>query len=203
MQTSEYGELFREEASELLEELEQALLALEKEPDNREVVHQIFRALHTIKGSGAMFGFDLLAGFAHELENAYDQVRQGHLAVSKELIDLTLRSLDLIRQALRPENAQKFSGEEQGLLRDLSRLLLSDTVEELLQEKQARPTSGGTPEPPPPEQVHLYRIRFIPDRRIADLGVDLNDLLQGLRELGECEIIAQTRDIPVWDSFNP
>ena len=67
MQTSEYGELFREEASELLEELEQALLALEKEPDNREVVHQIFRALHTIKGSGAMFGFDLLAGFAHEL----------------------------------------------------------------------------------------------------------------------------------------
>ena len=70
---------FREEARELLVELESVLLELNEQRQDAEMVGRVFRALHTIKGSGAMFGFDALAAFAHRLENAFDEVRKGRL----------------------------------------------------------------------------------------------------------------------------
>ena len=68
---------FREEADELLVDLEAAMLELEETPDDSDCVDRAFRAMHTIKGSGAMFGFDKLAAFTHHLENAFDLVRSG------------------------------------------------------------------------------------------------------------------------------
>jgi HPt (histidine-containing phosphotransfer) domain-containing protein len=68
-------EVFRQEASELFEVLEGALLDLGQRPDDRELVDSAFRALHTIKGSGAMFGFDKVASFTHEFETAFDPTR--------------------------------------------------------------------------------------------------------------------------------
>ena len=73
---------FREEARELLVELESVLLELNEQPGDEGLVGRVFRALHTLKGSGAMFGFDALAAFAHKLENAFDEVRKGHLTVT-------------------------------------------------------------------------------------------------------------------------
>jgi len=63
-------------------------------------VSRIFRGLHTIKGSGAMFGFEKLASFTHNLETAFDEVRTGRLQIGAELIDLTLAALDQIRALL-------------------------------------------------------------------------------------------------------
>ena len=62
------AEVFRQEASELFETLETTLLDLGLRPDDRDLVDSAFRALHTIKGSGAMFGFDKVAAFTHEFE---------------------------------------------------------------------------------------------------------------------------------------
>src|SRR3990167_206788 len=100
MADTEYAEIFREESGELLEELETSLLELEKEPADLKIVSRVFRAMHTIKGSGAMFGFDDIAGFTHHVETALDKVRDGSVPVSKELIDLTLASRDHIRALL-------------------------------------------------------------------------------------------------------
>ena len=99
MADTEYAEVFREEAGELLEELETSLLELEKDPADLKIVSRVFRAMHTIKGSGAMFGFDDIAGFTHHVETALDKVRDGTVPVSTELIDLTLASRDHIREA--------------------------------------------------------------------------------------------------------
>ena len=100
MADSEYAEVFREEAGELLEELETSLLELEKDPADLSIVSRVFRAMHTIKGSGAMFGFDDIAGFTHHVETALDKVRDGTVPVSTELINLTLASRDHIRALL-------------------------------------------------------------------------------------------------------
>ena len=59
---------FLEEAAELLKELEHSLLELEERPDDSELVGRVFRAMHTLKGSGAMFGFTGLSAFTHRLE---------------------------------------------------------------------------------------------------------------------------------------
>ena len=61
------------------------------------MIGRVFRALHTIKGSGAMFGFDQMAAFTHDVENAFDLVRGGRLAVTPELIGITLAARDHIR----------------------------------------------------------------------------------------------------------
>ena len=83
---------YREEAAERIAELEEALLELDRRPDDAELVDQAFRALHTVKGSGAMFGYDALAAFAHEVESVFDAVRAGRLPVTPALVGLALES---------------------------------------------------------------------------------------------------------------
>ena len=72
-----HKEVFKEEAHELLTELETVLLELETTPDDEDLLGRAFRAMHTIKGSGAMFGFDDVAEFTHEIETVFDKVRDG------------------------------------------------------------------------------------------------------------------------------
>ncbi len=74
--------LFIEEARELIGAIETSLLVLEKEPDREDLVNEVFRALHTIKGSGAMFGFEDMTAFAHGLESLFDDIRKGALAIT-------------------------------------------------------------------------------------------------------------------------
>ena len=105
------AETYRQEAQDLLEQLEQSLLDLERSPEDPELVNAAFRALHTIKGSGAMFGFDNVASFTHHVETAFDQVRQGRLTVGPDLIALTLEARDHIRALIfSPEEANAATG---------------------------------------------------------------------------------------------
>jgi two-component system chemotaxis sensor kinase CheA len=94
---SDPAETFRLEAQDLLEVLEQALLDLEQTPDDRDLVDTAFRALHTLKGSGAMFGFTKAAGFIHHVETAFDRVRKGTVPPSRELVAVTLAAKDHMR----------------------------------------------------------------------------------------------------------
>ncbi len=91
---------FREEALELLSELEASLIELEKAPGDAEIISSIFRAFHTLKGSGAMCGFDEISQFTHHIETVYNLVRNKKITADKLLIDLTLTSCDLIHRMI-------------------------------------------------------------------------------------------------------
>ncbi|VAW27601.1 Signal transduction histidine kinase CheA, partial [hydrothermal vent metagenome] len=91
---------FVNEANDLLESLEEALLKLENHPDDQEQLNMAFRVMHSLKGTGAMFGFDELSAFTHEMENLYDMLRSGKRKINKKVIDLTFQSIDLIRRLL-------------------------------------------------------------------------------------------------------
>lgn len=95
-----FKQAFQEEAREILMELESALLELNDRQGDAELVGRAFRALHTIKGSGAMFGFDEIASFTHHIENAFDQVRNGRLNATTDLISLSLAAVDQIKAML-------------------------------------------------------------------------------------------------------
>jgi len=99
---------FRQEAVDLLAQLEGVLLDMEATPDDRALVDTAFRALHTLKGSGAMFGFDALAAFTHHIETTFDQVRLGKLEVCRELVSLTLAAADHIVPITRVPNSRPF-----------------------------------------------------------------------------------------------
>lgn len=95
-----HEQTFREETGELLGELEHALLELEQEPQNPEPVGQVFRVLHTLKGSAAMVGFSALAQLVHELESIYEGGRAGKLPVGRTLISRTLVVRDGFKRLL-------------------------------------------------------------------------------------------------------
>ena len=95
-----FKETFREEAEELLAQLESILLELEAAPTDQELINAAFRAVHTVKGSAGMFGFERVGRFTHDLESLLDACRNGKRLVDKGIVDLTLKARDKIRSML-------------------------------------------------------------------------------------------------------
>ncbi|HET9314403.1 MAG TPA: chemotaxis protein CheA, partial [Vicinamibacteria bacterium] len=90
-------EIFLAETDEGLAAMEESLVALESAPDDSELVHSIFRVVHTIKGGAAIVGFAGVVELAHGLEDALDQVRDRAVAVTPALITILLKSVDALR----------------------------------------------------------------------------------------------------------
>ena len=103
-----HAEAFVQEAIELLEVLESSLLELEENPKDEELIQKIFRALHTIKGSGGMFGFDAVSAFVHNIETIYDKIRNGKQPVTIEIIDATLKACDQISIMVKSEKDKSY-----------------------------------------------------------------------------------------------
>lgn len=193
--TNEYADVFKEETYEILEELEKSLLELEADPGNPDTVAKVFRAIHTIKGSGAMFGFDMLSSFAHEVENAYELVRDGQITANKHLIDLTLAARDFIKIALENETPDAESMEQK-------ERIISGLAEFI---------AAAAPAPPPPEPPETegtgsettYRIRFHPYADIMEKGTDLIALIKELHGLGTCHAAAHLSDLPPLEGMDP
>lgn len=196
-----HRQAYIEEAAELLAELEVSLLELEQRPDDRELVGRVFRALHTIKGSGAMFGFDAISSFTHELETVFDAVREGRNRVTDELIGVTLDARDYIQQLLRaPEGADdELAAAAARLLNRLRQVVpAGGQIERASTDAIARLDPATNANEP-----HTYRIRFDPNRDIFLSGTNPIALLRELRALGECSLAAHLDRIPLLADFKP
>ena len=89
---------FIPEARDLLDRASNGVLALEREPGARDVVDDVFRAVHTLKGTSGLFDVAPLISLAHAAEDLLDRVRSGELDLNSEMVDSLLTSLDLIGQ---------------------------------------------------------------------------------------------------------
>jgi len=194
MTTLDPTEVFRQEASELLETLETVLLDLCQRPDDRELVDSAFRALHTIKGSGAMFGFDKVAAFTHEFETAFEQVRKGEIKPTQELISVALAAKDYIRALIEaPDGTDSIIGE--AILDDLRQFVAPNApaVSVTTAETPAATAKG-------PVGWHLH-LEF--DSQILRNGSNPLDLLDDLCKLGPCFAIPVTDAVPLLDALEP
>ena len=187
-------DIFRQEAAELLEQLEQALLDLEQSPDDRDLVNTAFRALHTIKGSGAMFGFEQVAAFAHEFESAFDRVRKGETAADHDLIAIALNAKDFIRSQIeRPEETDAVIGV--CILADLRKLIAG-----------AGGRASSAPEasaPEPAASATTWRLRFRFNKDVLVNGSNPLLLIDELRGLGECRVTVQCDGVPPLADMEP
>ena len=113
--------IFRQEATELLHSIEKGLMDLEARPSDTELINSIFRSMHTIKGSGAMFGFTELSQFVHEFETAFDDLRNGRAVVTYDLIGLSLQACDQIGKLM--QNTEGTEAENRRILANLGRLM--------------------------------------------------------------------------------
>ncbi len=103
----EYKDIFLEEVEEQIEILNNALLALEKENDNIDHLHAIFRVTHTLKSSAAFVGLNDLSDFAHKVESMLQKILDGKIAPESEIINILFESFDTIKDYI-----SKFSREE-------------------------------------------------------------------------------------------
>lgn len=179
-------EIFRTEARDLLEEIEQGLLDLVEGTDDRELINAVFRGLHTLKGSGAMFGFDALAAFTHHCETAFDRVRKGEVRATPDLITAVLNARDHMR-ALVEDGAVGREAEGEELLADLHRVLaLADG-----------PAAADAADPT------TWRIGFSLPANAMVNGINPLALLAELRSLGACEVVASTDAVPMLGELVP
>jgi len=196
-----HQETFKEEAYELLAELEDSLLAMEQTPEDQELMSRVFRALHTIKGSGAMFGFEEIAAFTHEVETVFDLVRNGQIEITKDLVDLSLAARDEIKTLLdgsKPGNAAR----RQEIIAAIRELM--PVIQEDGEEHQPGPPASPEEEALPAQGPSLtYWIHFRPLAEIFLTGTNPLTLFKELRELGECNVFANTEAISSLAQINP
>ncbi len=189
---------FVEEARDLLAELETSLLELERAPDDLDLLHKIFRALHTIKGSGAMFGFDDITAFTHDVESVFDRLRNGLFRVNRQLLDLSLRACDHIRALLDIP-----PGQEAGLARDGRDILdglraFGGEPEPAAPPRTAEPAPGARPAAP-----RIFRLRFKPRADMLATGNNPLHLIEDVRAMGDCRLYVHVEDVPELAALKP
>ncbi len=190
---------YLEEARELLADLEASLLELEQTPEDVDLLHKIFRALHTIKGSGAMFGFDDIAAFTHDVESIFDRVRNGLLAVDRRLLDLSLRACDHIRFLLDPE-----AGREGELAASGADILSGFRAFGGEAAPEAQPAAAPvlSPAATASDVCRIFRLRLRPHADMLASGNNPLHLIEDLRALGECRFYLHAEAVPELDALD-
>lgn len=198
-------ETFLQEAEELLLEMEDSLLMLEDNPEDSEVINSVFRAMHTIKGSAGLFGFDEVVKFTHEAETVLDLARTGERDVDPVLISILLNCKDHTSKLLEfcvmdldaplPQNLQEVGD-------DLILKLTGKPVE--------KKTEVTINEIPPSKELSeqaladdwLISLEFKEDA--LRNGMDPLSFLRYLKTIGTIEqILTSMPDMPLDQEMNP
>jgi two-component system chemotaxis sensor kinase CheA len=178
---------FRAEALDLLIELDCALLALEAEASDSTLVHRVFRAVHTIKGSGATAGFAHLARFAHKMEEAFDMARDGRLAVTPDLIDCGLKACDVLRLIIEEKVEGATVPGEGEVTGAFTRLLPAPENPQAERSQESKPAAAVRA---------AFEIVFKPNRELFYSGAEPATLLDDLRDLGQAHITVHVDQVP-------
>ena len=203
-----FKETFLEEANDLLEQLEVRLLELEKSPDDREIIAAIFRIVHTIKGASAMFGFEAVSHFTHDLENSMEYVRDGRVKVIPEMITMTLQARDHILMLLSvdtPSPEQKAegdallanfkhyvtTGEAGGTAQSGEKIPLQLDVQE---ESRENEDAEGVP--------RMYNVTFKPAEDVLLNGTNPLLLVDELVSLGSAHVQVNLSGLPSLKDFS-
>jgi two-component system, chemotaxis family, sensor kinase CheA len=189
---------FIEEALDLIQDLEKSALEISSDPDNKEHIEVIFRAMHSLKGGSAMFGFELIDSFTHQLEAAYDMVRAGNLNVDEKLLNLTFKAIDHIKILLADDDHldEETLRHHEILLQEITAIVNKEPVKESTEEKPAEKTNSV------PAPGATYYVRFIPKMDIMQNGTNPVRIVNELVSLGESITFACTDDIPLYNELD-
>ncbi len=191
---------FLQEADDLLAQIEESALALGENAPAEDTVHQLFRAFHTIKGSGSMCGLTKVAGFTHHVETLLDDVRAGNVSVSPELVAVVLASADHIKLLLAAEQTGEAvpADAENALVEKLHALSGAPETPQ-----PAAANAGGLDSVVCGDAAHKWNIRFQASPALFSCGGNPLLLLKDLRTLGSCDIQADMSRIPDLENLQP
>lgn len=193
----EFLVMFFSECDELLEGVATGLRQMDSSEYEKETVHAVFRAVHSVKGGAAAFGLSDLVSFAHKFETLLDLVRSDALDPEPSIMAVLHRSSDCLadlveaaRKSVDPDHAQRDE-----LLGELDQLIGGGDEEE--ESVEFVPVSidlmnfGGT------ESSKSYRIVFEPNADLYRSGNDPVAIICALEKLGKIEVTLDTARVPV------
>ena len=183
-----------EECAELLDSAYAQLNALHEGAGDGETIHALFRAIHSIKGGGGVFGFARIVALAHSMETLLDLMRDGAVPSDPARVMLVLRGADILADLLGAErsNGTVPAGIEDGLVADLAEALDGHGGPQAEAAQEAGPrTAAG------------WRIRFAPQPALYRNANDPLLLVRDLRRLGPVEVVADLSRLPALDTMDP
>lgn len=214
---AEGRQIFAEESTELLEQSESILLKLEDEPGSEELINDLFRAVHTIKGSAGIFGFDDVVSFTHVAESVMGRLRDKEIFLNEDLMSLLLDSRDQISKLVTHvlDNAEipiadslRETGD--GLLKRLQRYLddekqntsVSETAVIEHEELAVTEIKGESVEPESVSNDYWHiSLRF--NRNVLANGMDPLSFFRYLDTVGDfISMTTLTTDLPSLDEIN-
>ena len=187
-------EAFRVEAADLLAELDSSMLELESHPQDADLLNRVFRAIHTVKGSGATAGFNEMAAFTHHVEELFDEARLGRLTITPEMIDLALQAKDLIGQLLESDNPAT---------QEPACAQVVDALAKFLPHLSKPGHNGQKTTGQAVSQRQRHKIFFKPHPQVFFSGTDPVNLVDELCTLGEATVTARVEGIPPLETLNP
>ncbi len=209
----EIKQIFLEESGEGLDIMETGLLNLNLGEADLEVVNDIFRAAHSIKGGGGTFGFMEVSDFTHGVETILDQMREGKRSVTQEAVQLLLETVDCLRAMMDSiRDSSPYDEPRINALKERIEILLaSDNEAAVAQGAEASEEScapltkqldSDTPTASEPADSE-WEIQFQPHPGMLQNGNEPSRIFRALAELGELQVTADTSKIPGFEELDP
>lgn len=178
----QFKQKYLEEVNDLLNDMEEAVLRLEQNPSSEDEINQVFRVMHTIKGTSGMYDFKTVEKVTHDVESIFDKIRGSHSSVSHEVSSLTFECIDLLRRLLN----QPGPNDDNLVQEFLTRLAaLSGNEKKNVDTKQDN-------QPIPSRGIATYFVLFAPEADITGRGVNIKGILSDIQKLGTCITIPRT-----------
>ncbi|MCC4599498.1 chemotaxis protein CheA [Xanthomonas melonis] len=201
MDMNQLMQTFLAESRDLLEDMERHLLEAERGESSPDAVNAIFRAAHTIKGSGGLFDLPQLVGFTHVVESVLDLVRDEALTLSSELIALLLVCCDHIH-ALVETAADPGHADAAALAAEAEPLLAQ--LQTYLQGSGCGVTAAVAQHSTPEKQSGYWRIDLKLFADALRFGNSPLKLIRNLRSLGSVESIdTDDSQLPAFEDLDP
>jgi len=188
MMMEQFKQKYVEEVNDLLNDLEDTVLKLETDPSSQEGINQVFRVMHTIKGTAGMYDFKIVEKITHDVESIYGKIRDSSSAVSSSVSTLTLDCVDLIRRLL--NNGEESQQEDVAVFfAKLQAVSSSNQQDNSTLEVQAEGFNQNAQN----SEAVTYYVIFEPFADINDRGVNISGILSDIDSAGDGVIIPRFR----------
>ncbi len=201
----QFKKKFLEEASDLINSLEDVLLKLDEDPNDAQIIEEIFRVMHSLKGGSSMFGFEKMDGFTHELETVYDLIRIGSLEINREIMDITLAAVDHLKVLLEngDELDERGRKNHQVLLERIRKITNSKEIqEEKTNQGEDKARELTEDKSRLLESAPTYFITVKPHEEIFNNGTNPLLLIDELHTLGHCKAFVKQHKLPLFDELD-
>ena len=169
MDVSQYLEIFIDESEEHLQTLSDCIMVLEKEPDNKDTINEVFRAAHSLKGMAGTMGFKRMQHLTHDMENVFQEVRSDHIKVTSGMIDLLFKCLDALEGYVDNIKSTSDEGTEDNevIIKELNDFIAKTEVAEETGKTETSEAKEAAPESTQEEKAGQEKIELTKDEKKA------------------------------------